>query len=241
MWEMELRYQIGRLLPRPVSQRLSYRNLSRGETTTPEDAVTTAFDYKGWGNYASIRPMQCEGELLEFAKVVRDLDPDTVVEIGTAKGGSLFVFAQMAPTAHLISVDLPPDEATKPQTPPSFQSKFGDEISYDAVRADSHDRETRSRVEELSGGEIDLLFIDGNHGETSVRQDLRQYAPLVRDGGLIALHDIEYEQGGVGAVWDEIRLSDRYSTFEIVLPEERIPHTARVGIGIARVERSRDG
>jgi len=236
MWEIELRYHAGKVLPHSVSQRLSSRNLSQAEPTTPEDVVDTAFNYKGWGDYASIRPMQCEEELLEFAKVVQDLEPDTVVEVGTAKGGSLFVLAQMAPTAHIISIDLPSTKATKPQTPPSLQSKFGDEISYDAVRADSHDSETRNRVEKLSDGEIDLLFIDGDHSETSVRRDFMQYAPLVGSGGLIAFHDIEYKQGGVSAVWDEVCASNRYSTSEIVLPEERITQTARVGIGIARVE-----
>ena len=239
MWEIELRYHIGKLLPHTVSKRLSLRNLSQSQPTAPEDAVATAFNYKGWGEYASIRPMQCEKEIVEFAKVVRDLEPDTVVEIGTAKGGSLFILAQMAPTAHIISVDLPPEEATKPQTPPSFQSTFGDEISYDAVRSDSHDAETRNQVENLSGGEIDLLFIDGDHSETSVRHDFMQYAPLVRDGGLIAFHDIEYEQGGVDAIWDELNLSNRYSTSEIVFSEERIARTARVGIGIAQVERTK--
>lgn len=35
----------------------------------------------------------------------------------------------------------------------------------------------------------DLLFIDAGHRYDDVRGDLRDYVPLVRDGGLIALHD----------------------------------------------------
>ena len=37
---------------------------------------------------------------------------------------------------------------------------------------------------------LDLLFIDSLHTEKQLRGELKKYAPLVRRGGFILLHDI---------------------------------------------------
>lgn len=39
------------------------------------------------------------------------------------------------------------------------------------------------------GVSIDLLFIDANHSKESVREDFTNFFPLVRDQGMIILHD----------------------------------------------------
>lgn len=41
--------------------------------------------------------------------------------------------------------------------------------------------------------QVDVLMIDGNHNAIPVRNDLENYAPLVRPGGLILMHDITIE------------------------------------------------
>jgi predicted O-methyltransferase YrrM len=42
----------------------------------------------------------------------------------------------------------------------------------------------------LTGRAIDLLFIDGDHTYRGVAQDFLAYRALVREGGLVAFHDI---------------------------------------------------
>jgi predicted O-methyltransferase YrrM len=37
---------------------------------------------------------------------------------------------------------------------------------------------------------LDFLFIDGDHTYEGVKQDFEMYTPLVRKGGLVAMHDI---------------------------------------------------
>jgi predicted O-methyltransferase YrrM len=51
-----------------------------------------------------------------------------------------------------------------------------------------------------AGVRLRLLFIDGAHDEESVRQDIRQFLPLVNPRGIIALHDCEPD-GGAPGVW----------------------------------------
>ena len=43
---------------------------------------------------------------------------------------------------------------------------------------------------------IDLLFIDGNHEFEAVLQDYEQWSPLIKDGGIIAFHDVVLDADG---------------------------------------------
>lgn len=42
---------------------------------------------------------------------------------------------------------------------------------------------------ELHGIAVDMIWIDGDHAYEAVASDIRYFAPLVRDGGLICGHD----------------------------------------------------
>lgn len=45
----------------------------------------------------------------------------------------------------------------------------------------------------LMNGMFDLVFIDGDHAVDSVKRDVRAVRRLVRPGGVIAFHDVDYE------------------------------------------------
>jgi predicted O-methyltransferase YrrM len=92
----------------------------------------------------------------------------------------------------------------------------------------------------LQGHELDFLFVDGDHSYEGVWQDFRDYAPLVREGGLIAFHDIMPDfktrygidtpawTGGVYRFWAEIR--EQWSAISIVDKEDQ----DGFGIGVIR-------
>jgi predicted O-methyltransferase YrrM len=65
---------------------------------------------------------------------------------------------------------------------------------------------------------VDFLFIDGDHTYEGVRRDFEMYSPLVREGGIIAFHDIvpgpPENVGGVPEFWNKIKT--RYRHLEIV-------------------------
>ncbi len=58
--------------------------------------------------------------------------------------------------------------------------------------------EEAAPILEKRGVQLRLLFIDGDHDESSVRADIRNFAPLVRAGGIIAFHDHDDAHPGVG-------------------------------------------
>lgn len=171
--------------------------------------------------------IQNDYELRHFLERVRDQRPRVVVEIGTARGGMLFCFAQLAARdGTLVSIDLPGAPNCGGQTaterevfatfgPPSQRMHF--------IPADSHLPATREHLVEILGGRpIDLLFIDGDHSYEGCRLDFEMYRHLVAPDGLIVFHDIcmfpdEWPDAAVGVAWQEIRA--RYGGDEIIDPD----------------------
>ena len=51
---------------------------------------------------------------------------------------------------------------------------------------------------EVSGRQFDLLYIDGDHTYATVRADIEEYTPLVRDGGYLVMDDAACDLPGSG-------------------------------------------
>jgi predicted O-methyltransferase YrrM len=151
--------------------------------------------------------------MVDFLERVRAKQPRRVLEIGTDNGGTLYLLSwASAPDARVLSVDIRDYGRLRRQLYRSFGRR---QQHVEVMRADSQLETTRDAVRRHFGGaSIDLLFIDGDHAYASVRRDFELYVPLVRAGGLVALHDIvdgpENTVGGVPRFWREIRstLSD---------------------------------
>jgi len=75
-----------------------------------EDYVNLAFSPSKFFPYPwiSISPAQVKEEIMELLKILARYKPRTILEIGTAYGGSLFLFTRVANSdARIISIDLP--------------------------------------------------------------------------------------------------------------------------------------
>lgn len=188
----------------------------------PEDVVHLAFNFRSVF-IVDIKPVQIFDELLNLAKITYKLRPKNILEIGTAKGGTLFVFCRISlPNATIISIDLPggPFGGGYPIYRTLLYRAFvkpGQRIHL--IRADSHDPRTLEKVKEVLKGELlDVLFIDGDHTYEGVKRDFEMYSPLVKRGGIIAFHDIvsgpPENVGGVPKFWNEIKHG--YDYLEIV-------------------------
>ncbi len=161
-----------------------------------------------------IRPMQVREEIAELVKLVERLRPRTVLEIGTARGGTLFLWTRAAARdATIISIDLPGGlfGGGYPFLRSILYKNLGkDKQRIILLRRDSHDRKTLGIVRDLLGNRLlDFLFIDGDHTYEGVKMDYEMYSPLVRPGGIIAFHDIvpgpEELVGGVPRFWKELK------------------------------------
>lgn len=189
-----------------------FRRLAK-RTGTVEAAVDLAMAFRSLRVY--ITPLQDRQEIIEFLKIVERIRPRNVLEIGTARGGTLFLLTRVASEdAVLTSLDLPggPFGGGYPKRMISLLESFAaNRQRIHLIRADSHSEDTRRMVEEVLGEQkVDLLFIDGDHTYDGVRRDFEMYSPLVRKGGMIAFHDIcpgpEEKVGGVPRFWAEVSL-----------------------------------
>lgn len=213
----------------PGARRLK-RALVRALASPEERLLLEAYD---------IGMTQQRSEIRSLATLVRELRPERVLEIGTSRGGTFYLWTRLArDEATLISVDLPPswalDDPKEALKLDLFQSFRRGRQALRFVRQDSHMAETRREVLAiLAGTPLDFLFIDGDHSYEGVRRDFLEYGPLVRPGGLVAFHDILHHSAGLGGevsrFWAEIR--EGYQGIELV--EDR--QQDGFGIGVIRV------
>lgn len=176
-----------------------------------------------------IEPAQVRSEILELLKILGQIKPKTVLEIGTLEGGSLFLFTRVAsPDAIIISVDLPPAQFLFKLRTPLYKTFVSKSQQLHLIRKDSHDKATLEKVKGiLNGRKIDFLFIDGDHTYEGVKKDFEIYAPLVTQNGIIALHDIVPQPScEVNRFWDEIK--SQYEHVEII--EDRKQNKAGIGL-----------
>jgi cephalosporin hydroxylase len=175
-----------------------------------EDTVEFAFR-----RHYGIRfiPTQVRSEITQFLGLLSQKPPATVLEIGTHKGGTLFLFARVATAdALVVSLDLP---CGQNGSYPAWRERLYRSFAHDRqrleiVRDNSHDPRTLEKVRRLLGGRgVDLLFIDGDHSYDGVKKDFEMYSALVTKGGTIAFHDIvsgaESIVGGVPQFWQELK------------------------------------
>lgn len=211
-----------------------------GKLRTANSRFAVPFVYRGKGYFKSIEPRQNLLEIEGLYQEVMHLQPERILEIGTAKGGTLYLWTQAAtPDAVIVSVDLPGGEfggAYPVCRIPFYKSFARKKQNMHLLLADSHASETYEKVAKIfSGQSIDYAFIDGDHTYEGVKADFNQYGPLVRPGGIIAFHDIlprpDLPDIQVDKFWKEIR--ERYETTEFIGTKESGRKV--IGIGLLRV------
>jgi predicted O-methyltransferase YrrM len=179
--------------------------------------------------------LQKPQELSELLWLVEEHAPRAVAEIGTYAGGTLYCLCRLAePDATIASIDKPmgrfgggyTDERAE-----EMQKLFPrDRQELHLIRADSQLPATLERLKGvLNGARLDFLFIDGDHTYEGVKSDFEMYSPLVREGGMVAFHDIldHNPDSGceVATFWNEIK--DDYRHVELA-----VAHYRWGGIGV---------
>lgn len=200
---------------------------SLDDAVSPESMVSLAM------GCPAIAPQQIPSEFVELARLVKDGHCRRILEIGTYRGGTLFVFAHLSlPDAVLISIDYSFSllgRLVRSVQVPLFRRIVRPGQALSLLRANSHSPETLENIRSILGEhKLDFLFIDGDHSYDGVRQDFTMYSTLVRDGGIIAFHDIARTNTveEVYRFWDEVKQNYRHR--EIVHRTDK----GAMGIGV---------
>lgn len=203
---------------RRTAARLRDALVSRPLEPAPEAVVDFLFSREA----EAIQPWQFQEEFLALARLVHSRRPRTVLEIGTADGGTLFAHARLAASdALVISIDLPKGAfgGGYPAWRKSLYESFaGPGQRIELLQADSHSPATADALETiLAGRRIDYAFIDGDHTLEGVRQDFELCRRFAATNGVIALHDVVEHPPSTGCevhdFWTEVRDSYRHDEF----------------------------
>lgn len=213
------------------------RSLERELTQSNGDLFDVPFLFDGYGEFKSIRPKQVRWEIQTLYQRIRGQDARYLCEIGTYRGGTLYLWCKAAADdASLIAVDLPGriSNFTFSARRRSFYRRFVKSATQTMhfICADSHQESTVSSVAHiLDSSRLDFLFIDGDHSYAGVNRDFELYGPLVRKGGIVAFHDIlprsNLPEVQVHRFWNEIKRGYRHE--EIIAQEGRYANL--IGIG----------
>lgn len=137
---------------------------------------------------------QNKHELQALLLLVSTINPTGIIEVGVDRGGSIEVWRKAFPDSFITGIDNNPTACFKD----CDQSIINDSKLIDTSFL-LHD--------------FDFLFIDGDHTEVGVRSDFRRYSPLVRPGGIIALHDVwlkNHDKVEVYKFWNELKEVTNY-------------------------------
>lgn len=188
----------------------------RALTESPQDLA--------WRTINRYHGMQRVDELAAAIRMVCDLEPSTIVEIGCMNGGTLYAWRQICDEVYGITLPLPN---------PAYPITHGAQV----LRGDSHDAASLAWLRDrLAGRPIDVLHIDGDHTMAGVRADWDMYTPLVRPDGLVLIHDVCNERDpdmDVPRFWQEISPNRKTK----VIASRRSP----LGFGVVTMEESSNG
>jgi len=201
-----------------VLQEIIHIKVNLRDLKTLDDILRIAF------NSDFIRPVQIMYEIKNLLSILEKVKPKVILEIGTARGGTLFLFSNIAhEEAILISVDL--FQSIEKRILFKYIKKEKQKIFL--IQGDSHSIKTLRKIEGiLRDDKVDFLFIDADHSYEGVKKDFEMYSPLVRKGGIIAFHDIipdyytkygiktDLWAGEVYKFWNEIK--GKYKHLEII-------------------------
>ncbi len=152
--------------------------------------------------------------------LVAQLQPRSLIELGTDRGESYFAFCQSALENQTGTRCCAIDHWRGDPYAGSY-----DETTFLAVEAHNRAhyaafstllRSTFDTAQDRFAPEsIDLLHIDGHHSETAARNDVETWLPKLRPGGILLMHDVTMRgrDFGVWKVWAELEKRGRSWTF----------------------------
>jgi predicted O-methyltransferase YrrM len=122
---------------------------------------------------------QVREELVDFLKLLLGNNTKTMLQIG---------LGHWASTHFILSLLL--EHMTTVEYDSQFIERYSPEMDGEFERIIQGDSTV---VHSDIDGQFDALFIDGNHSYEYVKKNLENYWDKVKPGGIVALHDVNFE------------------------------------------------
>ena len=167
-------------------------------------------------NHWKIPTYTTSKELFKLHDLARCLRNNSVaLEVGSYIGASSLMIAKgLNRTSRLICVDTWQNDAMTEGNWDSFKVFHSNTASV-SMRIETM-RMTSAEAGGVFDGQLDFLFLDGDHSYEGVKLDFDIWFPKLKSGGIIAMHDIEWAQGVQRVVAEDVQPN--------VSNEERLPN-----------------
>lgn len=164
-----------------------------------------------------------EARFLSLLGAVPTADGD-VLEIGSFKGKSTILLAKSAAFAgagRVAAVDpliLPSVTDPSDADPATLPSLFRENLRRHGVESLVDFHQTTSGVLGATWNRpLRLLWIDGDHTWSGALSDFEAFAPFLRPGGIVAIHDVLNRfEGPLRVICERILSSDRFGACGLV-------------------------
>jgi predicted O-methyltransferase YrrM len=154
---------------------------------------------------------------------------ESYLEVGVAAGGNLRLTCDVLHVGDVTVVDDARHRNNKHFQRNVAASRFSG--TFKPYWGDSHSAEAKAFLRGC-GRTFDVAFVDGDHEQAGVQQDVDLVAPLVREGGLLILHDVVCAPG-VKVVYDGLVKSKAHG-LDHMLTFKADQRLQPLGIGIFR-------
>lgn len=144
-----------------------------------------------------------------FSDLINERKYRVAVEIGVGHGGFSAYLLESCPRLNLFSIDPFVDcaesrDGAERNTREKLEP-FGDRSKILVAKG-------IESFEKFEDNSIDFLYIDGEHTEPAVTEDLNAWYPKIKSGGIISGHDY-----GIGGVAEAVNRFTASHGFEIQL------------------------
>ncbi len=166
-----------------------------------------------WTNtwWRGVETWKCPLDLWVYQEMFHELQPDLVIETGTAHGGSAYYMASLFDLmgkGKVLSIDIE-GKPGRPEHP---------RVEY--LLSSSVDEPALSRAREAAAAaKTVLVILDSDHSAAHVRRELDVYAPLVTPGSYLIVEDtnvyghpvlMEHGPGPMEALDDFLAQTDEF-------------------------------
>jgi predicted O-methyltransferase YrrM len=159
----------------------------------------TSDDLQGWNSTSE-----------SFELAIREIEPETIIEVGSWKGRSAIHMARLAPKAKILCIDTwlgspemiglttPLDDELLrlhgwPQLYYTFISNVIRHIGRERICPLPVASTVAAKVLSRMKFQADLIYIDGSHEYLDVKRDAEDYWPLLRSGGIMLFDDFSFK------------------------------------------------
>ncbi len=130
-------------------------------------------------------------------RIAADMQPDTIIELGTCLGITTVYLQQAAPEAKIYTLEGCPETAR------IANGVFEKDGLRDIKQVTGNFNDTLSEI--INGLEkLDFVFVDGNHQRAATLQYFEWCLPKVREDTLLIFDDIYWSQG-MKEAWNIIK------------------------------------